>query len=281
MKITRESIRSGVKPNFQRNVRTIWISDVHLGFPGCSAEFLLTFIRQMRCNTLYLVGDIVDFWYLKKKRHWPQSHSNVIRSLLGKAKHDTRVVFVPGNHDEVMRQYCGMTIGNIEICNEVVHETADGRRLLVMHGDQFDAAVISSPLVGLIGSRLYDGLLQLNRLVNWVRACLGLDHWSLANFLKQRVKNAVKFISNFEQAVVREARVKEVDGLVCGHIHRPEIAISEEVIYLNCGDWVESCTALIENHDGSIDLIRASDVEQVIKSLPSIRPQQPLEENAA
>ncbi|MFW5927010.1 MAG: UDP-2,3-diacylglucosamine diphosphatase, partial [Wenzhouxiangella sp.] len=230
---------------------------------------------------LYLVGDIVDFWYLKKKRHWPQSHSNVIRSLLGKAKHDTRVVFVPGNHDEVMRQYCGMAIGNIEIINEVVHETADGRRFLVMHGDQFDAAVISSPLLGLIGSRLYDGLLQINRLVNWVRARMGLGHWSLANFLKQRVKNAVKFISNFEQAVVREAKVKEVDGLICGHIHRPEISETDGVIYLNCGDWVESCTALIENHDGSIDLVRASDVREIIKSLPSTRPQPSLEERAA
>lgn len=281
MEIRQESIRPSLQAKFQRNVRTIWISDVHLGFPGCSAEFLLAFIRRMRCDTLYLVGDIVDFWYLKKKRHWPQSHSNVIRSLLGKAKHDTRVVYVPGNHDEVMRQYCGMTVGNIEIHNEVVHETADGRRLLVLHGDQFDAAVISSPLLGLIGSRLYDGLLQLNRLVNWVRARMGRDHWSLANFLKQRVKNAVKFISNFEQAVVREARAKQVDGLVCGHIHRPEIALEDDVIYLNCGDWVESCTALIEHHDGSIDLVRASDVWEIIKSLPSTRPQQSLEEKVA
>lgn len=253
---------------YRRNVRTIWISDVHLGFPGCSAEHLLEFLRSMRCETLYLVGDIVDFWYLRKKRYWPQAHNNVIRSILGKAKHDTRVVFVPGNHDEVMRQYEGLTMGNVEISNEVVHTTADGRRFLVLHGDQFDAAVISSPLIGLIGSKLYDGLLKLNRLVNWVRTRLGKDHWSLAAFLKSRVKNAVKFISNFEQAVIREARSNDVDGLICGHIHRPEISLGDDVIYMNCGDWVESCTALIENHDGSIDLIRASDVHEIIKSLP-------------
>jgi UDP-2,3-diacylglucosamine pyrophosphatase LpxH len=254
---------------FHRHVRTIWISDVHLGFPGCSAEYLVEFLARMRCDTLYLVGDIVDFWSLKKKRYWPQAHNNVIRAILGKAKHDTRVVFVPGNHDEVMRQYCGMELGNVEIINEIIHETADGRRLLVLHGDQFDAAVVNSPLLGLIGSKLYDYLLTLNRLVNWGRSKFGLGHWSLAAFLKQKVKNAVKFISNFEEAVIREARSNDVDGLICGHIHRPEITESGDVIYLNCGDWVESCTALIEHHDGSIDLIRASDVHEIIKSLPA------------
>ncbi|RFF28974.1 MULTISPECIES: UDP-2,3-diacylglucosamine diphosphatase [unclassified Wenzhouxiangella] len=260
---------------FKRHVRTIWISDLHLGFPGCSAEQVLDFIREMRCETLYLVGDIVDFWYLKKKRHWPQSHSNVIRSLLGKAKHGTRVIYVPGNHDEAMRQYDGMTIGNIEVTNEIIHETADGRRLLVLHGDQFDAAVVSSPLLGLIGSRVYDGLLKFNRLINWIRTKMGRGHWSLAAYIKQRVKKAVKFMSNFEEAVRRSAQKNEVDGLVCGHIHRPEIAVGEEVIYLNCGDWVESCTALIEHHDGTIELIRSSDVQEVVKRLPPRRKRSP------
>lgn len=253
---------------FKRNVRTIWLSDVHLGFPGCSADELLDFIRDMRCDTLYLVGDIVDFWYLKKKHYWPQSHSDVIRALVGKARGDNRVVFVPGNHDEAMRRYDGMTIGNIEVINEIVHETADGRRLLVLHGDQFDAAVVSSPLLGLIGSRLYDGLLQINRLVNWVRRKMGREHWSLAAYLKQSVKKAVKLMSNFEKAVRLTTRKNAVDGLVCGHIHRPEIAASEEVIYLNCGDWVESCTALIEHHDGTIELIRCGNGREVVKRLP-------------
>lgn len=253
---------------FKRHVRTIWISDVHLGFPGCSADHLLDFLRTMRCETLYLVGDIIDFWYLKKKRYWPQNHNNVIRSILGKAKHDTRVVFVPGNHDEVMREYDGLHLGNVEINNQLIHVTADGRRLLIMHGDQFDSAVVNSRFIGLIGSKLYDLLLQANRLVNWVRRKMGKDYWSLATFLKHKVKNAVKYIGNFEKAVAREAEMHNVDGLICGHIHRPEITRINDVLYLNCGDWVESCTALIEHFDGTIELVHSADVREIMKTLP-------------
>ena len=253
---------------FKRHVRTIWISDVHLGFPGCSADHLLEFLRGMRCETLYLVGDIIDFWYMKKKRYWPQNHNNVVRSILGKAKHDTRVVFVPGNHDEVMREYDGLHLGNVEINNQLVHVTADGRRLLVMHGDQFDSAVVNSRFIGLIGSKLYDLLLRANRVVNWFRRRMGKDYWSLAAFLKHKVKNAVKYIGNFEKAVAREAQANEVDGLICGHIHRPEITRIEDVLYLNCGDWVESCTALIEHFDGTIELVRSADVREIVKTLP-------------
>ncbi|MFP4207014.1 MAG: UDP-2,3-diacylglucosamine diphosphatase [Wenzhouxiangella sp.] len=255
---------------FRRHVRSIWISDVHLGYAGCSAGHLLKFLREMRCETLYLVGDIVDFWSLKKRRYWSQDHNNVVRSILGKAKHDTRVVFIPGNHDEVMRGYEGMTLGNVEVCNQIIHETVDGRRFLVLHGDQFDGAVVNSRLLGLIGSRLYDTLLRLNGVVNRVRARLGLEYWSLAAFLKHRVKNAVQYISNFEQAVAREARRHQVDGLICGHIHRPEITTIDGVNYLNCGDWVESCTALIEHHDGSIELIHCADRSEILKTLPAM-----------
>jgi UDP-2,3-diacylglucosamine pyrophosphatase LpxH len=253
---------------FKRHVRTIWISDVHLGYAGCSADHLLRFLRGMRCERLYLVGDIVDFWSLKKRRYWPQAHNDVVRSILGKAKHGTRVIYVPGNHDEAMRPYDGLALGNVEIHDQVVHTTADGRRLLVMHGDQFDGAVINSRLIGLIGSSLYDTLLKFNHAVNWARRKLGLDYWSLAAFLKHRVKNAVKYIANFERAVAREARVHQVDGLVCGHIHRPEIAEIGGVNYLNCGDWVESCTALIEHHDGTIELIHCADRSEILKTLP-------------
>jgi len=255
---------------FKRHVRSIWISDVHLGYSGCSADHLLEFLRQMRCENLFLVGDIVDFWSLKRRRFWPQSHNNVIRSILGKAKHDTRVVFIPGNHDEVMRDYDGMTLGNVEVHNEFIHETADGRRLLIMHGDQFDGAVVHSRLIGLIGSRIYGGLMVVNGWVNWVRRCLGRDYWSLAAFLKQRVKNAVNYIENFERAVAREAQVRKVDGMVCGHIHRPEITTINDCIYLNCGDWVESCTALLEHHDGTIELIHYADRAEVLKQLPPV-----------
>ncbi|MDT8409894.1 MAG: UDP-2,3-diacylglucosamine diphosphatase [Wenzhouxiangellaceae bacterium] len=256
----------------KRNVRTIWISDVHLGYPGCSAEYLLEFIRDMRCDTLYLVGDIIDFWSLKKKRHWPQAHNNVLRSILGKAKHDTRVIYVPGNHDEAMRAYDGMTLGNVEIHDRIVHETADGRRLLVMHGDQFDSAVVNSKFIGLIGSAGYDFLLRINRYVNWCRARFGSDYWSLASAVKHKVKKAVKYISNFESAVAHEAHRQQVDGLVCGHIHRAELTRLNGITYMNCGDWVESCTALIEYHDGTLELLKLADKPCVLKRMEPLRP---------
>jgi UDP-2,3-diacylglucosamine pyrophosphatase LpxH len=252
---------------FKRHVRSIWISDVHLGFTGCSADHLLKFLRRMRCDNLYLVGDIVDFWALRTRRFWPQDHNNVIRSILGKAKHDTRVVFIPGNHDEVMRDYLGLALGNVEIANEIIHETPDGRRFLVLHGDQFDGAVVSSRLLGMIGAGLYDLLLKANGFMNKVRSWMGLEYWSLAAFLKQRVKNAVKYISNFEQAVAKAAHHHRVDGLICGHIHRPEITQIDGVEYLNCGDWVESCTALIEHFDGTIELVHCSDRSSILKRL--------------
>ncbi|MEE4296739.1 MAG: UDP-2,3-diacylglucosamine diphosphatase [Wenzhouxiangella sp.] len=255
---------------FKRHVRSIWISDVHLGYSGCSADHLLGFLRQMRCETLYLVGDIVDFWSLKRRRYWPQSHNDVIRSILGKAKHGTRVVFVPGNHDEVMRQYDFLKLGNIEIRDEIIHETIDGRRFLVMHGDQFDSAVMHSPFLSLVGSKLYEVLMILNRWVNAARKKAGRDYWSLASALKNRVKKAVKYIERFERAVSKEARARGVDGLICGHIHRPEISTLQGRAYMNCGDWVESCTALLEHHDGTIELVHFADRAEVLKTLPFV-----------
>jgi len=266
-------MKSQDRLRIKRNVRTIWISDVHLGFPGCSAEYLLEFIRDMRCETLYLVGDIIDFWSLKKKRYWPQAHNNVVRSILGKAKHDTRVIYVPGNHDEVMREYDGLTLGNVEIRNSVIHETVDGRRLLVMHGDQFDSAVVNSKFISLIGSAAYDFLLRLNRYVNWCREKMGREYWSLAGAVKHKVKKAVKYISNFEGAVIHEAHRQNVDGLVCGHIHRAELTRLDGVTYMNCGDWVESCTALIEHHDGTLELLKLADSAEVLKRLEPLRPE--------
>ncbi len=266
-------MKSQDRLRIKRTVRTIWISDVHLGFPGCSAEYLLEFIRDMRCETLYLVGDIIDFWSLKKKRYWPQAHNNVVRSILGKAKHDTRVIYVPGNHDEVMREYDGLTLGNVEIRNSVIHETVDGRRLLVMHGDQFDSAVVNSKFIGLIGSAAYDFLLRLNRYVNWCREKMGREYWSLAGAVKHKVKKAVKYISNFEGAVIHEAHRQNVDGLVCGHIHRAELTRLDGVTYMNCGDWVESCTALIEHHDGTLELLKLADSAEVLKRLEPLRPE--------
>ena len=250
--------------------RAVWISDVHLGFPGCRAEFLLDFLRSTRCDYLYLVGDIIDLWHMKKRLFWPQSHNNVLRTVLGKAKHGTRVVFVPGNHDEMFRDYDGMVLGNVLIKNEVIHVTADGRRFLVLHGDQFDAVVKYSPSLALIGTKVYDGLLRLNHLVNYVRRRLGFTYWSLAGFMKHKVKTAVQYMSNFQAALSYEAARRKVDGLICGHIHRAEITSLNGVLYCNSGDWVESCTALVELHDGSLELVHWSDAQHSLKPVQAV-----------
>lgn len=241
------------------DVRTVFISDVHLGFPGCSADYLLDFLARVRCEELYLVGDIIDFWYLRKRPYWPASHGKVVQAILEKVQHGTRVVLVPGNHDETLRQYSGMMFGNIEVRDHLVHETADGRRVLVIHGDQFDSVVRCSPLLAVIGSNLYDLLLRMNTWINAIRRRLGKEYWSLAAYLKHKVKNAVQYIGRYEEAVVRAATKEQVDGVICGHIHRAEISRMQGISYMNCGDWVESCTALIEHHDGGIELIQWRD----------------------
>jgi UDP-2,3-diacylglucosamine pyrophosphatase LpxH len=244
-------------------VRSVWISDIHLGFRGCSADFLLDFLHNVECDYLYLVGDIIDVWEMKKKMYWPQTHNNVIRTLLGKAKHNTKVIYVPGNHDEVLRDFDGAVFGNVEIQNEVIHTTADNRKLLILHGDQFDSVVKISPMLAKVGSRLYEWLLRANRYVNMVRRKMGFSYWSLAAFLKHKVKNAVQYISNFEEAVAHEAARQGVDGVVCGHIHRAEIARHHSVDYYNCGDWVESCTALVEHPNGEMEILKWTEmVEQ-------------------
>ncbi|MGE3773016.1 MAG: UDP-2,3-diacylglucosamine diphosphatase [Gammaproteobacteria bacterium] len=235
--------------------RTVFLSDVHLGFRGCSADYLLEFLDSVDCDTLYLVGDIIDLWQLKKRPSWPQAHNEVLRTILGKAKHGTRVVYVPGNHDDPARDYVGLSFGNIRIEREVVHTLANGERLLVLHGDEFDTVVQCSPWAAKCGAVLYAWLIELNHLVNWGRRRLGWPYWSLAAFLKHKVKNAVQYIGNYEAAVVHAARQRGVDGVVCGHIHRAEVAELRGLRYLNCGDWVESCTALAESRDGSIELL--------------------------
>jgi len=238
-----------------RKFNAVWISDVHLGFRGCNAESLLAFLKSTDCDYLYLVGDIVDIWQLKKRRYWPQAHNDVIRAILGKAKVGTKVIYVPGNHDEFLREYTGHSFGNISILDKAVHIRLDGTRLLVLHGDQFDAAVTSSRWLGMLGARGYELLLNLNLVVNYCRRKLGFPHWSLAKYIKYRVKNAVQAISNFEHAVAAAAARYAVTGVVCGHIHRPEISQIGEVVYCNCGDWVESCTALVEHVNGEIEIL--------------------------
>ncbi|MFA9461711.1 UDP-2,3-diacylglucosamine diphosphatase [Thiohalorhabdus sp. Cl-TMA] len=257
------------KPHY----RTIWISDVHLGFKGCQAEFLLDFLQSTTCDQLFLVGDIIDFWKMKSGIHWPQSHNDVVREVLGKAKRDTQVTLVPGNHDELLRDFDETELGNVHIRRQAVHTTDDGRRLLIMHGDEFDSVVQCSKLVALLGAHVYDTLIRLNRYVNWVRRKFGFPYWSLANYLKHKVKNAVNYISNFEHAIAHEARKQGADGLVCGHIHRAEITPINGVLYCNCGDWVESCTALVEGDGGDLQILHWGDEKQALKSSVDVLPE--------
>lgn len=246
--------------------RAIFISDVHLGFRGCRADFLLDFLRNTESDYLYLVGDIFDVWEMRKRMFWPQAHNNVVRSILGKAKHGTQVIYIPGNHDEVMRDYVGMDFGNVSIRSDAIHVTAEGKRLLVLHGDQFDAVVQCSKLLAMLGNRIYDWLLYSNRWLNAFRRRLGLPYWSLAAYVKHRVKNAVNFISDFENAVAREAGRRNVDGVVCGHIHRAEITHYGNILYCNDGDWVDSCSALVERFDGRLELFNWTEERTLLKA---------------
>ena len=255
---------SKIEPTYYRS---IFISDVHLGFSGCSAEYLLEFLRSTRCDYLYLVGDIIDMWQMKKKLYWPQAHNDVIRTILGKAKHGTKIIYVTGNHDEFLRDYSGMTFGNLEIVDESIHKTKCGKKFLVIHGDQFDTVVTNSKMLALIGSGLYDMLLKLNGWVNFIRRKLGFPYWSLAKMLKHRVKNAVNYISNYEKALSHAAKTHNVDGIISGHIHHAEITHFEDIIYCNCGDWVESCTSLVETHDGTLQILHWTDQQEQLKKI--------------
>ncbi|MGA1640666.1 MAG: UDP-2,3-diacylglucosamine diphosphatase [Steroidobacteraceae bacterium] len=269
------------REHFTLRLRTVFISDIHLGFKGCRAEFLLDFLRRVECREIYLVGDIIDLWSLSKTFYWPQAHNDVIRTLLGKAKHGTRVVYIPGNHDRVFRDNDGLVMGNVEIRREAIHETADGRRFLVLHGDEFDDIVRVSPFLESVGSRAYGFALRMNRYVNVLRGWFGYPYWSLAAYLKHKVKNAVKFIANFERALTTEARRRNVDGVICGHIHRAEITQFDDVTYCNDGDWVESCTALVEDHSGRLCLLRWTEKATVLvdgREIPLMEHPLPIEE---
>jgi len=247
-----------------QRVRAVWISDTHLGTRACKADYLLDFLQRTDSAYLYLVGDIIDFWSMKSRWYWPAAHNQVLRTILAKAARGTRVIYVPGNHDELFRDHIGAVFAGVQVANDYIHTTVDGRRLLVMHGDEFDNVVKHSKLVAKIGSDMYDFLLWSNRWVNLVRRRLGFPYWSLAAFLKHKVKNAVNFISNFEQAIAYEARRRQVHGVVCGHIHRATIETINGVLYCNDGDWVESCTALVEHHDGRLALQHWANEQGVI-----------------
>ena len=237
------------------SVRTVWISDLHLGTPGCRADALLEFLRSVDCETLYLVGDIIDGWQLRRSWYWPQSHNDVVQKVLRKARKGTRVVFVPGNHDEFARRYVGHSFGGVQVLEDCIHTTADGRRLWITHGDLFDGVVQCARWLAHLGDAAYGFVLGLNRCFNAARARLGLPYWSLSRYLKLRVKRAVSYVGEFEAAVAREARRRGAHGVVCGHIHHAEMRTIDGVLYCNDGDWVESLTALVEHHDGRLEIL--------------------------
>ena len=238
-----------------RRFRALFISDVHLGTRGCQASKLLDFLRLHDADTIYLVGDIVDMWQLRGGWYWPQPHNDVVQKLLRKARKGSRVIYVPGNHDEFLRDYFGTHFGGIEIVETAIHVGADGRRYLVIHGDHFDMVVKHARWLALLGDHAYTLALAVNTVFNVVRRRLGLTYWSLSQWAKLKVKNAVSYIGEFEKTLAAEAHRHAVDGVVCGHIHHAAIHERFAVRYVNCGDWVESCTAVAEHADGTFEIL--------------------------
>jgi UDP-2,3-diacylglucosamine pyrophosphatase LpxH len=251
-----------------RRLRTIFLSDIHLGTPGCKAAHLIDFLRHHQADQLYLIGDVIDAWALKRRFFWPQSHNDVIQKVLRCARKGTRVIYVPGNHDEVGRQFAGLNFGDIAIRAEAEHHLLDGRRLWVVHGDFADGVIQHAPWLAKVGDRLYDFILGLNRHFNDLRAFLGRDYWSLSQYLKHKTKNAVSFITNFEHVLLREARRRGYDGVVCGHIHKAEIRTMDGLLYCNDGDWVESLTALVETLDGELEIVEWKVIHAPSEAVP-------------
>jgi hypothetical protein len=247
-------------------VRTIFISDLHLGTRGCQADAILEFLKVYESAELYLVGDIVDGWRLRQSWHWPQAHNDVVQKLLRKVRKGTRIVYIPGNHDEFLRDYAGSTFGGVEIKEEAIHICADGRKMLLLHGDKFDTVVRNVRWLALLGDHAYDFAIWLNGHIARLRRIMGLPYWSFSQWSKDKVKRAVNFITAFEETVVADAKKHGADIVLCGHIHKATIRQLDGVTYVNCGDWVESCTAILEHHDGRLELLRWHAVAEPVYS---------------
>ena len=260
----------------QRRYRTVFISDVHLGSRGCQAELLLDFIRSVECDRLYLVGDIIDGWQIKRGWYWPQAHNDVVQKVLRMARKGVEVIYVPGNHDEAVREFYGVHFGGVVVVRDAVHETADGRRFLVTHGDEFDGVVQHARWLAVLGDIAYCTLLSANTWFNRIRRRLGFGYWSLSAFLKVKVKNALQYIEGFEVALADEARRRGVDGVICGHIHKAEMRDIDGIAYINDGDWVESCTALVEHPCGRLEILEWAKVAQARTSTPLLAAPEPM-----
>lgn len=242
-------------------VRSIFLSDIHLGTAACQADRLLDFLRHYNCEYLFLVGDILDLWSMRRRGvRWSEAQNTVVQKILKRARHDVQVVFVPGNHDEAAREHVGTLFGNIEVERDHVHVAADGRRYLLIHGDEFDKVMKHHAWVAMLGTYAYDVLVEINRWLSWLRRTLRLPgYWSLAGYAKHRMKTAVDFVLNFEESVVRHAQERGMDGVICGHIHVAALHERDGIAYINCGDWVDSCTAVVEHFDGRMELVRWSE----------------------
>ena len=253
-----------------KHYRALFVSDLHLGTKACQAEAFLDFLRVCETPRIYLVGDIVDFWRIKRGVYWPQPHNDVLQKLLRKARKGTDLIYIPGNHDEAMRDYCGSRFGGVAIERNIIHTGADGRRYLVMHGDEFDVVVRYAKWLALFGDWSYTVALWANTHFNVVRRFFGLPYWSLSAYLKQRVKRAVNYIGEFETALAQEARRRGAQGVICGHIHHAAMRQVGDVVYINTGDWVESCTAVGETTDGTFEIIRWTQHPQDRRKVPAL-----------
>jgi len=245
-----------LKHKDRKQYRAIFISDVHLGTKYSNAELLLEFLKSTEADHYYLVGDIIDGWMMRKKVYWPQAHNNVIQFFLKQSKKSVRVTFVTGNHDEFLREYAGIEMGNIKLVNEAIHRGENGKSYLVIHGDQFDLVTMNARWLALIGGWMYDRMIDLNRHLQWLFRSLNINGFSLSAWAKHNVKEAVNFIGDYENVISDAAAKRCVDGVICGHIHHANISVINGIEYINCGDWVESCTAIVEHHNGKFEIIR-------------------------
>ena len=241
------------------SVRSLFLSDIHLGTRACRADELLSLLRDYDCENIFLVGDIIDFWAMSRGIYWPELQNTVVQKILKKARHGARIYLIPGNHDEALREYIGSAFGDINLVRDYVHTAADGQRYLLLHGDEYDQVTAHHRWVSILGDISYTWLVHVNRLLSLLRRKLGVSgHWSLADYAKRNVLHAVSFISNFEESVVHGARQRNLDGVICGHIHTPAIKRINGLTYINCGDWVDSCTAIVEHYDGRMELVRSA-----------------------
>jgi UDP-2,3-diacylglucosamine pyrophosphatase LpxH len=236
--------------------RTVFISDIHLGTRMSQADQLLDFMKTFESEKIYLVGDIIDGWAMSKNKYWPQDHNDVIQKFLRKARKGTEIIYIPGNHDEFMRDYCDFEFGHIVLCKDAVHIGVDSKIYYVTHGDQFDVVVKNIKWLAHIGSWAYDFSIMLNVMFNRIRKIFNMEYWSLSAWLKYKVKEAVNFIGDYESSLSAYAKSKKFDGIICGHIHHPSLRYIDDILYLNCGDWVESCTAIVEHYDGKFEIIK-------------------------